>query len=203
MAIIKSGATSDTLTVDITSKAARVTRYDSSGRELSEQSKTTYFAASGPFTPPATPTDVWVMQGSASKTIRILSLLISSTQTTGGVNTWYLIKRSTANTGGTSVAANQVPSDSTNPAGTVTVQHYTANPTVGSAVGTCSVQRSFSPAAAGLASDRMDLLVSGGTSFFDQPLTLRGTSQGLALNFNGAALPAGLSVAITCVWIEE
>src|SRR3990167_1796754 len=34
MAIIKSGATTDELTVDPTSKAARVTLYDSSGNEL-------------------------------------------------------------------------------------------------------------------------------------------------------------------------
>jgi hypothetical protein len=202
MAIIQSGATTDLWTVDATSKAGRVTLYDSAGRDLSYQSKQTFFAASGPFTPPATPTDLWIMNGSASKTIRIMSISFSGTQTTGGVNTFYLIRRSTANSAGTAVAATLIKADTNNSTATATAQHYTANPTPGATVGTMQTFRMFCPAAAGLASVNQEL-IGADAGLLDQPITLRGTAEGVSLNFNGVALPGGLSMVVNVIWMEE
>lgn len=209
MAVIKSGATSDQLTIDPTSKASRATIYDATGREISSQSKATY-AASGTFTPPATPSDMVTIYGGVGKTIRVLAFKISTTNTAAGSQQFFLIKRSAVDTGGTPVAATIVPLDSTNPGPVATVQHYTANPAgLGAAVGTIATARVASPVAipgsfAGVKEDAgIDLLVFGQNSLLDQPVVLRGAAQGLCLNFNGAALVAGQTHAYNIVWIEE
>ena len=109
MAIIKSGASTDQLTVDATSKAARATEYDAAGREVSLQSKQT-FMASSTFTPAATPTDLVIIEGSSTKTVRVVSLVITTTNTAAGSQQFFLVKRSTADTTGTLVAATASPS---------------------------------------------------------------------------------------------
>jgi len=212
MAIIKSGASSDQLTVDPASKAGRVTLYDSAGRELSYQLKQT-FMASGSFTPAATPTDLVTIYGSATKTVRVVSLKLTTTNTAAGSQEYFIIKRSAANTGGTFVAGTAVPLDSNNVAATATAGHYTANPSgLGAAVGTIATFRVASPVAkpatfAGIVQDAgYDFLAisqAGKGSFMDQAVTLRGTAQGLVVNFNGAALVAGQTHAYTLLWMEE
>lgn len=209
MAVIKSGASSDQLTVDPASKASRNTNYDSAGREISAQSKQT-FMASGTFTPAATPSDIIKIIGSATKTIRVVSLKLVTTNTAAGSQQFFLIKRSADDTGGTFVAATLVPVDSNNSAATAVVGHYTANPAaLGTAVGTLRTERVASPVAvpatfAGVKEDAgFDFLSLGSNMLLDQPITLRGTTQVLAVNFNGAALVAGQTHAYSIVWIEE
>ncbi len=90
MAIIKSGASSDNLTVGVTSKAAYVEQRDADGVVL--QHKKTYYA-SGSFTPPATPTELVTIYGSATKTIRVLSLKIGTVNTAAGSQIYTLQKR--------------------------------------------------------------------------------------------------------------
>lgn len=209
MAVIKSGATSDQLTIDATSKAARVTLYDAAGREVSPQSKVTYMA-SGTFTPAATPTDLVTIFGSASKTVRVLSMVISTTNTAAGSQQFFLIKRSAANSGGTPVSATLVPMDSTDTGATATVQHYTANAaSLGAAAGTINTVRVATPAAipatwAGITQNAgYELIPAGNTSKLDKFPVLRGTAQGLCINFNSVALVAGQTHAYTLVWTEE
>lgn len=208
MATIKSGASSDQLTIDPTSKAARVILYDSLGRELSIESEAT-FSASGTFTPPATPTDMVTIYGSASKLVKVISFFIATTNTAAGSQQFNLIKRSAVNTTGTFVAATAVPIDSID-AATVIVGHYTANPGgLGAAVGTLSTRRVASPVAipatfAGVKEDAgIDMLGLFVNSNLSKMITLRGISQGLCLNFNGVALVAGQTHAYTVVWMEE
>lgn len=211
MAVIKSGASTDQWTIDPTSKAGRVTLYDSTGRELSSQGKQT-FQISSSFTPVATPTDIVIIEGSATKTVRVISFVITTTNTAAGSQQFALIKRSTADTTGTFVSAGTpVPLDSNNAASTVNrVGHFTANPgALGTAVGTILTKRVASPAAvpasfAGVAFDAgIDLLASSQNSLLDQPVVLRGVAQCLALNFAGAALVAGQTHAYIITWTEE
>lgn len=211
MAIIKSGATSDNMTVDPISKAARITLYDSAGRELSIQNKQTFVIAST-FTPAATPTDLVIIEGSATKTIRIISMKIWTTNTAAGSQSFQLIKRSTADTTGTFVSAGTpVAMDSNNAASTVSrVGHFTANPgALGTAIGTMSNIRVASPAAipatwAGITPDSgIEMLDWMDKSTLDQPIVLRGIAQCLAINFNGAALVAGQTHSYRILWIEE
>lgn len=209
MAVIKSGASSDQLTIDATSKAARAIHYNSFGREVSFESKST-FMASGTFTPAATPSDLVTIFGSASKTVRVESFSISTTNSAAGSQQFFLIKRSSANSGGTPVSATAVQMDSTDAAATATVQHYTANAaSLGTSAGTINTIRVATPAAipatwAGITQNAGYELIPGATaSNVDKHPTLRGTAQGLCLNFNGVALVAGQTHAYTIVWTEE
>ena len=172
------------------------------GVYLESSNKAAYKATIIPVTPPATPTDIVTLYGSATKTIRITKVTLGSTQNTAGINDWYLIKRSAANTGGTSTTITPVPLDSLFPAATAVFRRYTANPTaLGAAVGNLSIENILSPQ------------INPGTSgtsyvphtwdFTNNPLVLRGVSEGVAINFNGAALPAGLSVNLIITWTEE
>lgn len=205
MAVIKSGASSDNLTVDVTSKAARMTAYDTTGRIVAPQTKSTYGVSTTPFTPPATPTDMATIFGSASKTVYVYAVSITTTQNTAGINRVYLIKRSAANSGGTSAAPTIVPYDSGNAAATATILNYTANPAgLGASVGNVCVQNMYSPIlATGTSSLVQDMYPRPGTFELATPIILRGVAQGLCVNFNGAALPAGLSVIVNFIWTEE
>lgn len=209
MAIIKSGASTDLLTVDPTSKASRVTLYDSTGRETSFGFLKTY-AASAIFTPPATPTDMVKITGSATKTIKIVSFRITTTNTAAGSQQFFLIRRSADNTAGTFINTTTVPLDSTNPAATAIIGHYTANPTaLGAVVGTINTTRVASPVAipvsfAGIKEEAsVELLPFLGNANLDQRVVLYGTAQLLVLNFGGVALVAGQTHAYTVVWTEE
>lgn len=208
MAVIKSGATADLLTIDPISKAARVTLYDTTGRETSPQSKATYAAAST-FTPAATPTDMITIHGSATKNVRVVSVFVTTTTTAAGSIQLYLAKRSTADSGGVFVPATMVPLDSTDAAATANVGHWTTNPTLGTLVGNTNIVRIATPVAvpatfAGIVEDAgKELMPWMANSLLDKPVTLRGVAQALAVHFAGAALVAGQTHAYRVVWTED
>lgn len=161
--------------------------------------KTTYSAAATGIVPAAAATDIFTITGSASKTIRVLKVSISATQTTAGENAVILLKRSTANTAGTSAAVTAVPHDSSNAAATGTVLSYTANPTAGTLVGNLRSRKIAFQGATGTTSDE---------AVFDfgnrpgQAIVLRGTAQVLAINLTGATITGG-SVNMYVEWTEE
>jgi len=197
--------------VDTTSKAMRVTVYDIAGRDISASSKNT-FSASGTFTPAATPTDLVIIEGSATKTVRIVSMVISTTNTAAGSQQFLLVKRSAADTTGTFVAATAIPWDSANTATANRVGHFTANPgALGAVVGTINTIRVATPVAipatfAGITQKaEYDLIPAppGGTNSLSTPVILRGVAQCLAINFAGVALVAGQTHAYTVIWTEE
>ena len=161
-----------------------------------------YSATTPHFVPSATPIDMCLINGSATKTIKITSIEVSSNQSTAGTNGYYFYKRSTANTGGTSATMPAIAFDSGYPAATATAQYYTANPTVGSITsgGTLFVRRDVSPISTSLQMPHFDILTEATTRF--QPIVLRGVAEGLAVSFNGAALPTGLTINCTFRWTE-
>jgi hypothetical protein len=125
----------------------------------------------------------------------------SAQETTAGVANVLLVKRSSANSGGTSAAATAVPNDSTNPAATATVLNYTANPTaLGTAVGTVRAARIFIPTSGTDTSDFVNEWDFG--NIIGQAIVLRGTSQVLAINLNATTVTGG---TWTCYveWSEE
>ena len=176
--------------------------------QLDATTKATYSAGSTFTTPAASTTDFWQIYGSSTKTIKVLR--VEAAYTSGNTSTSdevFLIKRSTANSGGTSSTVTSVPLDSTNSAATAVVRIYTANPTTGTSVGT-------------VASGALLSVVNPGTAYpiapsqgaqvlFDhrltgQPVVLRGTGEGLVLNFAGT-IPASSTpkIAVTVFWTEE
>lgn len=169
-------------------------------------SKATYMASTASFiTPAASTTDVFTLYGSASKTVKILRIDFNNTCTTASgsfTDKIFLIKRSSAPTGGTATTLTAVPLDSSNAAATATnVKAFTANPTVGGTVGTLAQCALY-----GMISSQNNL---PSANIFDhkltgQPIVLRGTAEGVAINFAGTA-PAGGTplLGVTFTWTEE
>jgi hypothetical protein len=184
---------------------------DSAARDLSYQSKQTYGVASN-FTPVATPTDLVIIEGSATKTVRVISMIIATQCTAAGSMEFFLIKRSAADTTGTFVSAGTIaPFDSNNAASTVNrVGHFTANPGgLGATVGTIARRQVATPVLkpatwAGITqTSEVEMIPNGSYTLLDQPITLRGVAQCLAINFNGVALVAGQIHQYSLIWMEE
>lgn len=164
-----------------------------------EGTKATYSAATIAFTPVATATDFECIIGSGTKTVRVLRLQISGIASSATSVDVQLIKRSTANSGSTPVALTAVPNDSNDASATATVNTYTSsNPTTGTAVGTVRGAK-LNLGATGAAG----AIVWDFTRNNDQGIVLRGTSQSLCFNWNGAAVPSGTSLDFDNEWSEE
>lgn len=158
----------------------------------------TYRSAAS-FSPAATAaTDIFTITGSASKTCSVTHVQLSCTATVAAASDVIILKRSTADTAGTSGAVTAVPLDSNSAAGSCTVLSYTANPTTGSLVGNVSIDKAAISTATGAPQSLIDDFGIRET----QPLILRGTSQVAAVNLNGATL-AGLSCDIEIEWTEQ
>jgi len=116
MAQIKSGATSDLWTIDPTSKAGRVTLYDSSGNEVAKPPGTGSYILqipNGRITAAiGAGSTLWAMRNGATKTLSIRRVLLTIGFDGTGVATtslFELVRFSTAApTGGTAITANVV-----------------------------------------------------------------------------------------------
>ena len=172
--------------------------------------KATYAAASSFTAPAATTTDFWQIYGSGTKTIKVLRVEAAyvGEWNYSGSDKFFLIKRSTANSGGTSTTVTNVPLDSANSAGTATVKIYTDNPSsLGTSVGQVSSGLINNTIWNGAGS--LPISSQSSTTLFDhkltgQPIVLRGTGEGLCLNFNSVKPTATTPlIAITVTWTEE
>lgn len=154
-----------------------------------EGGKASYSIGTTGLVPAASPTDIFEVYGSATKTIRVRRISYTANAASAQLNDVILIKRSTANTGGTSTSRTPVPHDSNSAAATATVKDYTANPTVGTAVGTIRAVRNMSTAAAAVDVDRLEWLFG---ELGDEGIVLRGTGEGVCLNLNGGTAPSAV-----------
>ena len=166
--------------------------------------KATYSACITGLVTATTPTDVFTISGSATKTIKITRLGFTGLQTTSALRDIVLLKRSTANTGGTSTAPVAVSYDSNNAAATAVVTAYTANPTaLGTLVGN---MRSYKypldanpTGTSAVPSTPVEWMFGdkGG-----QAITLRGATQLFCVNLNSVT-STGDSLDIFVEWTEE
>ncbi len=144
----------------------------------------------------ATPTDVVVLVGSATKTVRVKKITVSGVATTAGSMDVSIVKRTTANTNGTYVLGSIGKHDSADATPTASPRQYTANGTLGTGAAIRNQTLNFGLAGA------------AGTVTFDfmrandKPLILRGTSQSAAINMNGQAVPAGGKYSYDIEWEE-
>ena len=158
--------------------------------------RVTYRASSGSFTPAASATDIFTIVGVASKTIMITKIIFSATQTTGSTFNVSLIKRSTANTSGTATAMTAVPLDASDAAAGSTVQYYTANPTLGTTIGSLETVPIFcSTTATQPEKYEFDFGLKS------KPIILNSASQALSLNFGGVTMTGG-ACFVTIEWTE-
>ena len=165
---------------------------------LVDGNKATYSATITNLPSTALASDIFTLTGSATKTIRITRVALSGIQTTGAQVSIIFLRRSTANTGGTSTSLAAISMDTNNPAATATGLVYTANATVGTLVGNIRTRKVSVSASSG-ASDA--LILDFGTRN-SQAVVLRGINQVFAVNLNNVTV-AGSSFNISIEWTEE
>lgn len=164
-----------------------------------EGTKATFSSGTIDFTPVATPTDIFALIGSATKTVRLLKLVVTGFATAAISSQLLLIKRSTANSGSTPSDPAIVPHDSNDAAASAVFRTYTTtNPTLGSTVGNVGTEY-LNQGATGAAGR----VVWDFTKENDKGLVLRGVAELLCVNWAGAAVPAGTKLSVYCKWTEE
>lgn len=161
----------------------------------------TYTAAFSGLLLATNPTDFLVLQGSATRKVRLASVSISAVKNNTGYVTLEAILRSAANTGGTSTLRTAVRHESTDAAATALVSTYTANPTtLGEAIGVVESVYAFVPSATANSSGAfapVDISKDLG-----KPITLINNTEFFVLNLGGQTV-AGMTVNGSITWIEE
>ena len=168
--------------------------------QITDNKEAVYCASTPVFTTAASATDIFNFKGSGTKTIYIRKIVWKQANVAGAAShTVYLLKRSTANTGGTSSALTAVPLDSNFPSATASGVYYTANASsLGTSVGT--IAHKF-------------FRIYNDVSFFDltlfdatkggSPIVLRGTGESISVNYNGVTDAIGTSAAVDIEWSEK
>lgn len=166
--------------------------------QIQDGTRTTYSAAVAALVPAGTPTDIFTITGSATKTVRIMSISVTGTQTTAAQRDVILLRRSSANSGGTSNALAIASHDPQSSSATAVVRSYTANPTLGTLVGNIRTKKMLISTTSGTSGE---FAIDFGTRP-SQAMVLRGASQVLAINLNGITSTGG-SFNISIEWTEE
>lgn len=202
MSVIKSGATSDQLTVDPTSKAARVTLYDSNGREITFGTKATYRAVDKAATTVGSATAPFlVLQGSATKTIRITRIQHSSSAATGTNADVWISKFTTISGGTTRTAPTIAKADSGDGNATAVVTAYSAVPTTATQADGYwgAVRYEVVTNAVTVLPQVIDVL--NPVDSYGKPLLLKGTGEYLGIGISAAGTtPVGNTMI---EWVEE
>lgn len=161
--------------------------------------RSTYTAAVT-VTPASSATDFLTVAGSASKTVRIQRAQCSGTAASTATGTLVALKRSAANTGGTSSSATAVSYDSGYANASASVLTFTTNPTTGALVGnlrSSAIVVTATTSSAGVQPVTFDF---GGEQ---SGVVLRGAAQVFALNGAAASFPASTSLLCNVIWTEE
>lgn len=167
---------------------------------LEDGSKDTYSASITALAAAASATDLFTISGSATKIVRVTRLRLSGIKTTAGADIDVrLIKRSAANTAGTSTSPTLVPHDSGSPAATAAVKAYTVNPTsVGAAVGDVASDKVY----VGLATESTHVREYKFGEGSEKAVVLRGVAELLAVSLNTVTVGGG-AFDISCTVTEE
>lgn len=147
----------------------------------------------------AAATDIFTITGAAGRKIKVLRIEVSGIATAASTQPYSVLKRTTANTGGTATVLSPATHDGTAVPAAV-VRTYTANPTTGTLQGIVQAKRGtlLTVAAASPASPTSFDFTTLGSKF----PTLNSENDVLALNFNGATA-AGNALDVFATWTEE
>lgn len=176
---------------------------------IKSSTKASYMAATIEVAPAASTTDLFEIYGSGTKTIKVLRVELTYRGATAAasMDACYLLRRSTANTSGTSATLTNIKLDTNNGSATAVAKSYTANPTTGTLVG--NLATNYLTGALDGGSTVIQPAAVGRYVLFDaklagQPIVLRGTGEGVVVNFNGTAPKMGTpKLGITFYWTEE
>jgi hypothetical protein len=146
-------------------------------------------------------TDIFTISGSATKIIKLRDLQITGLQSLASTVDILIVKRSTADSGGTSTTITGIPVNSNNAAATAVVKAYTANPTLGALVGNIIATKVF------ISDNSKSFTAPSDKSFLDvnslwQPIILNNNNETIAINLNGVTI-TGSSIDISIIWTEE
>lgn len=159
----------------------------------------TYSVSTAAFTTVASATDIATLSGNASNTAKLLACYVTIQPTVAGQCAYFLTKRSTANSGGTSSTDTGIPQDSSDSACVSVARKYTANPTTGTLVGNVANYSYYIAQAPGQPVT-IPLYVANPLA---KPITLRGTAESVAVNQNGVTNGVSTTAQITWVWSEQ
>lgn len=163
----------------------------------------TYTAVAVGLVPAASATDFLTLTGSATKTVKVTRANCTGISTAAATALLVALKRSTADTAGTSTTLTAVPSDSNLAAATAVAKAYTANPTTGTLVGNLRAHYVTTSTAA---SSQVPIELTPfefGSFGANYPVVLRGVAQTFALNGNGASFSGGTTLACSVQWTEQ
>lgn len=159
----------------------------------------TYRAAVLALAPASSATDFFTITGSATKQVRVKRIACNGISTAAATAIVQVVKRSTANSAGTATTPTKVPlNTAAGIAATGVVRAYTANPTLGTAVGTIAVAELTTNTVATSAFNNSGVVFD----FRDQWVVLNGTAQVLALNGNAASFTSGAALNCEVEWSE-
>ena len=152
-------------------------------------------------------TALFYLSGSATKTIRLLQLIVNATIATAGEEYDLVLQKETAlPTGGTkATVATIVPWDSLDGAATATTAFYTATPTDGTVTGVLLATKfsAFIAAATTVQPPTIPYVFNFGNQPGCKGLVLRGAAQGIVATINAATPAHTSSWDVTFVWTEE
>ena len=183
--------------------AAMVDLGDGAGTRVpiadNDPTRSTYACFISSFVPAANATDFLQIIGSASRIVRIRSIIITGTATSASNILINTIRRSTPSTG-TPTNLSLISRDTGDNAATATVQIFAANPSLGTLIGAADGGRlNIAPAANG----SIDRLVFQYSWLNDKAPVLRGVNDCLCLNLGGAAWPSGGALDVNVVLSED
>jgi len=144
----------------------------------------------------------FAITGSATRIITVQRITFAATIAVAAANVIITVsKTSTSITGGTKTNLVQVPTDSTNPAGSAAIcGFYTAAPTAGTLVGVIETRRVLLNVTGAVAT--VDVIIDFRAIAEAEGIILRGIAQGIELAY---AVDPGNTTAVTLTveWTEE
>lgn len=172
--------------------------------------KATYSSVTLALPPAASATDIACIAGSASKTIKVAQITISGTAGTLVSAPVTLLRRASADTGGTAAtttanwASNISKHDTSGGTAAATLISYSANPTIVDTSPTYvrSSYVTFPVTTAGVTITPLVWRFGYSVTDADQPLTLRGAAEQACINLNAVSVSSGL-LHIHITWTEE
>lgn len=165
-----------------------------------EPERNTYRAFAYDLAPTGAVNDLVVLGGSATRLIRLKSVILSGTATSATNIGAYVFKRTAGYTGGTPTAITRTSADTTDPAATASLVHYAvAGATAGAGTMLDGCRLNLAPAANG----SIDRPMLQYTWQNDKAPNLRGVTEFLAIGLNGISMPAGGRLDVSLTWTEE
>ncbi len=171
----------------------------------SEGLKATYTGVVNQLTPGTTATDFVVLTGAPNKVVRVTRVEISARSASLAEVELFLIKRSTADSGGTAGTNTGITAhDSLNPTAQGSFASYTTSPTtLGATVGTLRQTNYVLVSTTPVAGAPVGVLIWDFAARNEQAVVLRGAQQQLCLNQNSAAVVTTMVYDVAFTWTEE